>query len=142
LHDRTRPVSVQCLLLFQVNDRTHSASGHRRSDVSGRLGSLLGSNRTLALWRPVISPARPVVVSLSAAQATSASGHSRDQRVRPFPARPVCTTSASGRCFAVRCCATGASGQLDQHVRSVLHDLAVVRPVRLVSMTSASGQCD
>jgi hypothetical protein len=46
LYDRTHPVSVQCLRLFQVDDRTRSASGHRRSDASGRSGSLLDSNRS------------------------------------------------------------------------------------------------
>jgi hypothetical protein len=69
LHDRTRPVSVQCLRVFQVDDRTRSASGHSRSDASGHSGSLLDSNRTLALSRPIVSPARPVIVLLSAAQA-------------------------------------------------------------------------
>jgi hypothetical protein len=88
------------------------------------------------------SSARPVTISLSAAQATSASGHSRDQRVRSFPARPVCAMRASGRCLAVSRWATGASGQLDQRVRSVLRDLAVVRPARPVSWTSVSGQHD
>jgi hypothetical protein len=29
LFDRTRPVSVQHLRVFQFDDRTHSASGHR-----------------------------------------------------------------------------------------------------------------
>jgi hypothetical protein len=56
---------------------------------------------------------------------TSASGHSRDQRVRSFTARPVCAMSASGHCFAVSRWATGVSGRLDQRVRSVLHELAV-----------------
>jgi hypothetical protein len=136
LHDRTRPVSVQCLRVFQVDDRTRSASSHRRSDASGRSGSLLDSNRTLALSRPVISPARPIIVLLCAVQA--------DQRVRSFtgPAHPVGVMSASSHCFAVSRWATGASGQLNQRVRSVLRDLAVVRPARPVSMTSASGQCD
>jgi hypothetical protein len=67
--DRTRPVSVQRLRVFQFDDRTRSASGHCRPDASGRLGSLLDSNRTLALWRPVSSTARLVVVSLCATQA-------------------------------------------------------------------------
>jgi hypothetical protein len=112
------------------------ASGHRRSDASCRLGSLLDSNRTLALSCPVISPARLVIVLLCAAQA--------DQRVRSFtgPARLVDAMSVSGRCFVVSRWATGTSGQLDQRVRSVLRDLAIVRPARPVSMTSASGQCD
>jgi hypothetical protein len=104
-----------------------------------------------AYWTPTrrwhfrvrsFSSARPVTISLSAAQATSASGHSRDQRVRSFPARPVCAMSASGRCLAVSRWATDVSGQLDQRVRSVLRDLAVVRPARPVSWTSASGQHD
>jgi hypothetical protein len=142
LHDRTRLVSVQCLRVFQFDDRTRSASGHSRSDASGRSGSLLDSNQTLALWRPIISPARPVVVSLSAAQVTNASGHSWDQCVRSFVARSVYASSASGRCFTVSHCATGASGQLDQRVRSVLRVLAVARPARPVSWTSASGQRD
>jgi hypothetical protein len=62
LYGRTRPVSVQRLRVFQFVDRTHSASGHSRSVASGRSGSLLDSNRTLALWRPVSSTARPVTV--------------------------------------------------------------------------------
>jgi hypothetical protein len=62
LHDRTCPVSVQCLRLFQVDDRTRSASGHGRPDAFGRSGSLLDSNRTLALSRPVSSSARPVTI--------------------------------------------------------------------------------
>jgi hypothetical protein len=45
------------------------ASGHYRPDASGRSGSLLDSNRTLALWRPVSSAARLVTVLLCAAQA-------------------------------------------------------------------------
>jgi hypothetical protein len=69
LFDRTSPVSVQRLRVFQFVDRTRSASGHSRSDASGRLGSLLDSNRTLALWRPVISPACSIIVLLCAAQA-------------------------------------------------------------------------
>jgi hypothetical protein len=50
--------------------------------------------------------------------------------------------SASGRCFVVSRWAISVSGQLDQRVRSVLRDLAVVRPTRPVSMTSVSGQLD
>jgi hypothetical protein len=69
LVDQTRPVSVQCLRVFQFDDRTRSASGHSRSDASSRSGSLLDSNQMLALWRPVISPARPVIVLLCAAPA-------------------------------------------------------------------------
>jgi hypothetical protein len=67
-----------------------------------------------------------------------------DQRVRSFtgPARPVGAMSASGRCFVVSHWATGTSGQLDQRVRSVLRDLAVVRPARPVNWTNASGQYD
>jgi hypothetical protein len=69
LFDRTRPVSVQCLHVFQFVDQTRSASGHCRPDTSSRSGSLLESNRTLALWRPVSSTARLVTVLLCAAQA-------------------------------------------------------------------------
>jgi hypothetical protein len=69
LFDRTRSVSVQRLRVFQFDDWTRSASGHCRPDAFGRLGSLLDSNRTLALWRPVSSAARPITISLSAAQA-------------------------------------------------------------------------
>jgi hypothetical protein len=52
-----------------------------------------------------------------------------DQRVRSVtrPARPV---------------APSASGLRDQHVRSVLRNLAVARPACPVSLTSASGQRD
>jgi hypothetical protein len=69
LFDQTRPVSVQCLRLFQVDDQTRSASGHCRPDASGRLGSLLDSNRMLALWRSVSSTAHPVTVLLCTAPA-------------------------------------------------------------------------
>jgi hypothetical protein len=67
LFDRTRLVNVQCLRVFQFDDRTRSASGHCRPDASGRSGSLLDSNWTLALWRLVSSTARLVTVSLSTA---------------------------------------------------------------------------
>jgi hypothetical protein len=69
LVDRTCSVSVQRLRVFQFDDRTRSVSGNYRPDASGRSGSLLDSNRTLALWRPVSSSARPVTVSLCATQA-------------------------------------------------------------------------
>jgi hypothetical protein len=69
LFDQTRPVSIQRVRVFQFDDRTRSASGHYRSDTSGRSGSLLDSNRTLALWLPVSSTARLVTVLLCAAQA-------------------------------------------------------------------------
>jgi hypothetical protein len=69
LNDRMRPISVQHLHVFQFDDRTRNASGHSRSDASSRSGSLLDSNRTLALWHLVISSAHLVVVSLSTAQA-------------------------------------------------------------------------
>jgi hypothetical protein len=36
-------------------DRTHGASGHTRSDVSGHDGSSLDCNRTLVLSRPVVA---------------------------------------------------------------------------------------
>jgi hypothetical protein len=69
LFGRTRPVSVQRLRMFLFLIVRGGVSGHCRSDVFGHSGSLLDSNRTLALWRPVSSAARPVVVSLCAAQA-------------------------------------------------------------------------
>jgi hypothetical protein len=120
LNDQTRPVSVQCLRLFQVDDRMRSASDRRRSNASDRSGSLLNSNRTLALWHPVSSTARPVTISLCAAQT--------------LPARPVSHgTSVSGHSQRVR---------FSHQVRPVVaSQLAVVRPARPVSWTSASGQC-
>jgi hypothetical protein len=100
LFDRTCPVSVQRARVFQLFDWTRGASGHSRSDASGHRGSLLDSNRTRALWRPVSSSARLVTVSLErCSDLTSASSPSRDQRVRSSPARPAVATSASGRCF-------------------------------------------
>jgi hypothetical protein len=88
LNDRTCPVRVQRLRVFQFDDRTRSASGHCRLDASGRSGSLLDSNRTLALSHPVSSTARSITISMCAAQACparpvvrSASGL-RDERVR------------------------------------------------------------
>jgi hypothetical protein len=121
LFDRRRPVSVQRLRVFQFDDRTCSASGHCRPDASGRSGCLLDSNWTLALWRLVSSSARLVVVSLCALRL--------DQCVRSVtgPARPFHPS---------------VSGYLDQHVRSVLHELAVGQPARPVSWTSASGERD
>jgi hypothetical protein len=67
LFDQTRPVSVQRLRMFLFLIGRDGASGHCRPDASGRSGSLLDSNRTLALWHPVSSAARPVAVSLCAA---------------------------------------------------------------------------
>jgi hypothetical protein len=64
LFDRTRPVSVQRLRVFLFLIGRGGASGHCRSDASGHSGSLLDSNRTLALWRPVSSAACLVTVSL------------------------------------------------------------------------------
>jgi hypothetical protein len=69
LFDRTRSVSVQRLRVFLFLIGRGGASGHCRSDASGRSWSLLDSNRMLALWRPVSSAARPVAVSLYATQA-------------------------------------------------------------------------
>jgi hypothetical protein len=115
-----------------VSGQFYNASGHCFVERCSGLTSASGQSRD---QRVRSFPARPVC-------ATSASGQSRDQRVRSFPARPVCATSTSGHCFAVSRCATGASGQLDQRVRSVLRDLAVARSARLVSWTSASGQHD
>jgi hypothetical protein len=79
LFDRTRLVSVQRLRVFLFLIRHGGVSGHSRSDASGQSGSLLDSNRTLALWRPVSSIAHPVDVSLERGLGlTSASGPLRD----------------------------------------------------------------
>jgi hypothetical protein len=67
LTGRVRSVLSVCGRLGLLIGRG-GASGHDGPDVSGRSGSLLDSNRTLALWRPVSSAARPVAVSLCAAQ--------------------------------------------------------------------------
>jgi hypothetical protein len=69
LFDRTRPVSVQRLRVFLFLIERGGASGHCRPDSFGRSGSLLDSNRTLALWCLISSAARPIAVSLCAAQA-------------------------------------------------------------------------
>jgi hypothetical protein len=84
--------------------RRGGASDHSPPEASGRSGSLLDSNRTLALWRPVSSAARPIAVSLERGSGlTSASGPLRDQRIRSYFARPVrYGTSASGRTSRVR----------------------------------------
>jgi hypothetical protein len=101
LFDWTHPVSVQRLRVFQLFDRTHSASGHCRPDASSSSGSLLDSNQTLALWRPVSYAACSVTILLERCSGlTSASGQLRDQHVRSSLARPIHATSVSGRCFA------------------------------------------
>jgi hypothetical protein len=72
--------------------------GHDRPDASGRGGSLLDSNRTSGITRPVSSAARSVADSLERCSGlTSASGQLRDQHVRSSFARPVCATSASSQ---------------------------------------------
>jgi hypothetical protein len=82
LTGRVRSVFSVCACLWFSIGRG-GASGHGRSDASSRWGSLLDSNWTLALWRPVSSPARPVGDSLERCSGlTSASGPLRDQRVR------------------------------------------------------------
>jgi hypothetical protein len=63
LTGRVRPVLRVCARLGLLIGRG-GASGHSRPDASGRSGSLLHSNRTLALWCSVSSAARPVIVSL------------------------------------------------------------------------------
>jgi hypothetical protein len=69
LFDQTHPVSVQRLCVFLFFIGRGGASSHCRPDASGRSGSLLDSNRTLALWRPVSSAARLVTVLLCTTQA-------------------------------------------------------------------------
>jgi hypothetical protein len=90
---RVRLVLSVCPCLGYLIGRG-GASGHDRSDASGRWGSLLDSNRTLALWRPVSSVARPVVDSLERCSGlTSVPG--RASRVRSArPARPVSAAAA------------------------------------------------
>jgi hypothetical protein len=68
---RTRGASGQFIaarVLLGFVHRTRGASGHVPPDASGRVGSLLDSHRTRALWRPVGPSARPVVVSRCAAR--------------------------------------------------------------------------
>jgi hypothetical protein len=54
------------------------ASGHDRPNASGRWRSLLDSNRTLALWRPVSSAARPVTGSLERGSSLTSASSLRD----------------------------------------------------------------
>jgi hypothetical protein len=98
---RVRSVFSVCACFSFLIERS-GASSHDRLDTSGRWGSLLDSNRTLALWRPVSSAACPVTGSLERGlgltarpicYGTSASGHAL--RVRSArPARPISATSA------------------------------------------------
>jgi hypothetical protein len=98
------------------NLRGREGLGSSLCDASGRSGSLLDSNRTLALWRSVSSAARPVTVSLERCSGlTSASGLLRDQRVRSSLARP--DVYGLVRPVELRS-ATSASGPHDQRVRS------------------------
>jgi hypothetical protein len=96
LFDWTCPVSVQRLRVFHLFDRMRSVSGHSRPDASGLSRSLVDSNQTRALWRPVRHAARPVTVLLEhCSSLTSASGPLRVQRVRSAQlARPVSATTA------------------------------------------------
>jgi hypothetical protein len=52
--DRRVRSGTQKYSAWRKADRMHGASNHTRSDTSGRLGSLLDSNWTLALSRPVV----------------------------------------------------------------------------------------
>jgi hypothetical protein len=106
LCDQTCPVSVQRLRVSLFLIGRGGASGHDRPDVSGCWGSLLDSNQTLALWRPVRLAVRPVTNSLERDLGlTTVSGPLRDQRVRSSFARLVCATSASGQrdCSCFKC---------------------------------------
>jgi hypothetical protein len=112
LCDRTRPVSVERLRVSQLFDLTCCASGHSRPDASGRSRSLLDSNQTLTLWRPVSSATRPVAVSLERCSGlSSASGPLRDQRVWSVMGQRVRSSYAVRLAHPVR--ATSASGQRD-----------------------------
>jgi hypothetical protein len=53
--DRSVRSSTQRNSGWRRAERTRSASGHTRSDASGREGCLLDSNRMLALSRPVVA---------------------------------------------------------------------------------------
>jgi hypothetical protein len=107
-------------------DRTRDASGHTRSDTSGRRGSLLDSNRTLALSRPVV--------------AWSASG-------RCFAGVRCCAIGASGRlggAFGRLGSASGRLGGASGHGVLTVGAVTVggsdtVERVRSVS-TGASGR--
>jgi hypothetical protein len=90
------------------------ASSHSRPDAFGRCESLLDSNRTLALWRPVrLSCASGRCFAGALLGLTSASGQLRDQRVQSSVARPVNSTRASGRASCMGGVRTCASGQRD-----------------------------
>jgi hypothetical protein len=66
--------------------------------MSGHGGSLLDSNWTPGVTRPVSSAARPDADSLERCSGlTSVSGQLWDQHVRSSFVRPVCATSASGQ---------------------------------------------
>jgi hypothetical protein len=56
-HSRDRCVrsGAQRSSAWRRTDRTHGASSHTRSDASGRDGSSLDHDRTLALSRPVVA---------------------------------------------------------------------------------------
>jgi hypothetical protein len=95
------------------------ASGHDRPDASDHCGSLLDSNRTLALWRPVhLACASSRCFAGALLGLTSASGQLRDHASgRASRVRSI-STSASGRASRMGGVRTYAFGQFDQHVRS------------------------
>jgi hypothetical protein len=55
LRDRRVRSGAQKCSAWRKAFRTRGASGHTRSDASGSRGSLLDSNRMLALSRPVVA---------------------------------------------------------------------------------------
>jgi hypothetical protein len=122
LFDRTRSVSVQRLRVFWFFNRTR---WRVRSQSIGRVRSI----RELTGHQPdagTVASGQFCSVSshcfvVRCSGLTSASGPLWDQRVRSYFARPVRTTSASGRCFM---------------------SVDTVRSARLVSLTSVSGQRD
>jgi hypothetical protein len=110
---RVRSVFSVCVCLGFLIGRG-DASGHDRSNASGRYGILLDSNRTLALWRPVHLACTSGHCFAGALLGwTSASDQLRDQRVRSSVAHPV-----------------------------MLRAWMVYAPAHPVSLTSASGQRD
>jgi hypothetical protein len=104
LYDRTRPVSVQRLRVFQFDDRKHSVSGpidRTRPVIQGAYWTPTGR------WHCGVRSVLQRVRSLFRCALLRL-----DQRVRSVtgPARPV---------------APSASGLRDQRVRSVFRNLAV-----------------
>jgi hypothetical protein len=101
LFDWTCPVSVQCLRVSRLSDRTRwrvrsLSIGHVRS--FRELTGLQPDAGTVASGQFCSTSGHCFIVR--SLYLISASGPLRDRCVRSIPARPVLATSASGRCFA------------------------------------------